>query len=192
METWTKRSYVCDVDVCDSLIEVTSKDSRPEFNVTNLTCLCGQEMRFVSVVPATILPITETKEDKMETLSPAKSATELLEEIQSLNTRLENVSRTRDMYATENLKLGNQISNLKDYLVENYDELELHADEIATIMDVPLSREVTYDVVINARVTVTVALGEDGEDIINDNLYVDANYGDLVVDDYSVDSVSTY
>jgi hypothetical protein len=76
---------------------------------------------------------------------------------------------------------------VKDYLLENYDDLEMHADEIASLLDIELTREVEYAVSMSVTVTVTVAPGEDAESLIADNLYVDANHGNIQVDDYTVD-----
>lgn len=101
--------------------------------------------------------------------------------------RLQNANST---YSTDaNVQYG-RINRVKDYLTENYDELEMHADEIANILQIELSREVTYTVTMTATVTVSVPVGEDGEDILNENLYIDANHGDIVIDSYDVDSIS--
>lgn len=81
------------------------------------------------------------------------------------------------------------IESVKEYLIENYDELEDHADQIATMLDIELTREVEYSVSMSATVTITVAMGEDAEDIINDSLYIDSNTGTISVDNYDIDSV---
>jgi hypothetical protein len=38
-------------------------------------------------------------------------------------------------------------------------------------------------------VTVTVKCGEDGEDLITENLYIDSSDGNISIDDYNVDTV---
>ena len=81
----------------------------------------------------------------------------------------------------------NMIESVKEYLLDNYDELESHADEIASLLDIELTREVEYTVTMTATVTVTVAPGDDAESIISDNLYIESNSGSISVDDYEVD-----
>ena len=79
------------------------------------------------------------------------------------------------------------IESVKEYLLENYEELETHADEIAQLLDIELTREVEYTVTMTATVTVTLTPGNDAESIISDNLYIDSNSGSISVDDYEVD-----
>ena len=81
------------------------------------------------------------------------------------------------------------IESVKEYLIENYDELEDHANQIATMLDIELTREVEYSVTMSATVTITVAMGEDAEDLINDSLYIDSTTGTISVDNYDIDSV---
>ena len=91
---------------------------------------------------------------------------------------------------TSNIQMyHNSVTSLKEYLLENYNELEMHADSIADIFDISLKREVTVNFTIHASATVDVEPGMDVEDIITDNVFVDANYGDIVIDDYTVEDV---
>lgn len=68
-ETWTKYTYACDPDECDSLIEFTCKDDFgfPSGSVKNITCPCGSVPNLLSVEPATILPTTNERK-QMETV----------------------------------------------------------------------------------------------------------------------------
>ena len=93
----------------------------------------------------------------------------------------------RDSYSAVATRQTNMIESVKEYLLDNYDELESHADEIASLLDIELTREVEYSVTMTATVTVTVAPGDDAESIISDNLYIDSNSGSISVDDYEVD-----
>ena len=63
-ETWTKNTYACDPDECDTLIEITTSDKFgfPSGSVNNVTCPCGRTPNLLSVEPATIAPINERKE----------------------------------------------------------------------------------------------------------------------------------
>jgi hypothetical protein len=79
------------------------------------------------------------------------------------------------------------IESVKEYLLENYDDLTHHADEIASLLDIELTREVTYTVSMTATVTVTCSPGDDAESLINDAIYIDANSNYINVDDYEVD-----
>ena len=187
----TKYTFVCDPNNCDTLIEVTCPSGFDFPNgVVKLTCPCGRNMSYIS---ATILPTT-TKEEAMEypynnpeETTQVLALQELILKKDEQIVRLQNANST---YSTDaNLQYG-RINRVKDYLTENYDELEMHADEIANILQIELSREVTYTVTMTATVTVSVPVGEDGEDILNENLYIDANHGDIVIDSYDVDSIS--
>lgn len=93
----------------------------------------------------------------------------------------------RDSYSAVATRQTNMIESVKEYLLDNYDELESHADEIASLLDIELTREVEYTVTMTATVTVTVAPGDDAESIISDNLYIESNSGSISVDDYEVD-----
>ena len=93
----------------------------------------------------------------------------------------------RDSYSAVATRQTNMIESVKEYLLDNYDELESHADEIASLLDIELTREVEYSVTMTATVTVTVAPGDDAESIISDNLYIESNSGSISVDDYEVD-----
>ena len=66
--TWTKYTYVCDPDECDSLVEYTCGDTFgfPSGDVRNFTCPCGRNMNLVSVVDATIPPMNERNEMNTE------------------------------------------------------------------------------------------------------------------------------
>lgn len=95
--------------------------------------------------------------------------------------------RRLETYRSIANKQTSGIEAVKEYLVDNYDELEGHADSIAELLDIELTREVEYSVSITATVTVTIKPGDDAESIISDNLYVESNHSDITVDDYNVD-----
>ena len=192
MTNWSKYTFVCDPDECDTMIEVTVGPFNWPNGVVKLTCPCGREMQYLSVQDATI-PSTTTKEEKMEYPynNPDETPQVLaLQEtilakdrfIESLQSRSSMDSQRINLYTIS-------VNALKEYLLENYNELEMHADSIADIFDISLKREVTVNFVIHASATVEVEPGFDVEDLIKDNVFVDANHGDIVIDDYSVESV---
>jgi len=59
-ETWTKYTFVCDPDQCDTLIEVTCDNYGFPLGVMQITCPCGKKLDILSVADATInKPTTE-------------------------------------------------------------------------------------------------------------------------------------
>lgn len=178
MTKWLKYTHVC--STCDTLIEYTS-----QLGMTNVTCPCGGNCTYLSVQDATIPSTTTTKEETMETTQ----ALALQEMIQKKD---EYIARLQNQISMDSTRIGlytNSVNSLKEYLVENYNELEMHADSIADIFDISLKREVTVNFVIHASATIEVEPGFDVEDLITDNVFVDANHGDIVIDDYSVEDV---
>jgi phosphoglucomutase len=119
-------------------------------------------------------------------LTYGNEITELKNQLASLQNRYDYITQRN----TENANLHyTQENKLRTYLTDNYDELQEHADYIASIFDIEITRDVTYSVQMNATVTVAVPVGEDGEEMIIENLYIDANHGDIVIDDYEVCTV---
>lgn len=57
------------------------------------------------------------------------------------------------------------VERVRDYLMENYDELELHADEIANLLDIELTKTVELDVDVTFTVTVELQAGQTADDI---------------------------
>ena len=102
--------------------------------------------------------------------------------IESLQSRSSMDSQRINLYT-------NSVNSLKEYLIDNYSDLELHADSIADIFDISLKRTVSVNFIIHGSATVEVEPGFDVEDLITDNLFVDANHGDIEIDDYSVEEV---
>ena len=192
MTNWSKYTFVCDPDECDTMIEVTVGPFNWPNGVVKLTCPCGREMQYLSVQDATI-PSTTTKEEKME--YPYNNPDEtpqviaLQETILAKDRFIESLQSRSSMDSQRINLYTNSVNALKEYLLENYNELEMHADSIADIFDISLKREVTVTFTIHASATVDVEPGMDVEDIITDNVFVDANYGDIVIDDYTVEDV---
>jgi hypothetical protein len=84
----------------------------------------------------------------------------------------------------------NNIESVKEYLIDNYEDMGSHASEIATLLDIELTRDVTYTVSMTATVTVTCSPDDDAESLITDALYIDANGGSINVDQYEVDYIN--
>jgi len=96
--------------------------------------------------------------------------------------------RRLDSYRSIANTQTSNIDSVRDYLIENYDDLGHHADEIATLLDLELIREVQYTVSMSATLTVAIRCGEDPEDLINDNLFIDSSDTSVTVDEYNVDA----
>ena len=82
--------------------------------------------------------------------------------------KADDVSRTywqKDALQETNNRNGDAIDKVKEYLTENYDELEEHADEIARILGLDLCKtvEIEFDVTITA--TVSLPIGKDFSDL---------------------------
>jgi len=82
------------------------------------------------------------------------------------------------------------IESVKEYLIDNYEDMGSHASEIATLLDIELTRDVTYTVSMTATVTVTCSPDDDAESLITDALYIDANSNYINVDEYEVDYIN--
>jgi len=76
------------------------------------------------------------------------------------------------------------IESVKEYLIDNYEDMGSHASEIATLLDIELTRDVTYTVSMTATVTVTCSPDDDAESLI------DANSNYINVDEYEVDYIN--
>jgi len=205
----SKYTFVCDPDECDCLIELTSSDGFGfPSGVTELTCPCGRKTTLVSVEHATIQP-TETKGNTMEETttigSDALHSPEVeynpnllvtykvlhgysdpeytTSKVASLEWDLHN---GRQSQKTVSL-LQSKINTAKDIILEAY---EMSDDQetlqsIAEALGIELTRDIQFTATIEVSGTVTLNLLEDYdlESEITDSLYVDANNGNIQIDD---------
>lgn len=130
---------------------------------------------------STVTDITGTQLVSIDEVNTLKA------ELDRINSKFESLKLVNDQISARNTTKSNMIEAVKEYLLDNYDDLEMHADEIASLLDIELTREITYAVSMSVTVTVTLAPGDDADSIITDNLYVDSNNGNIAVDDYTVD-----
>jgi hypothetical protein len=204
-------TFVCDPDECDCLIQVTSSDGFGfPSGVTELTCPCGRKTTLVSVVNATIAPITQTKEEKMETTettvpdtynanllvtykvirgySDAEYATD---KVASIEWDLHNGRQSQKQV---NLYLS-KIDTVKDIITEAYadsdDQETLRS--IAEALGIALTRDVEWSATIEVSGTIQLDLLADSdtdvEQEIYDNLYVDSQNGNIEIVDQEVTNV---
>ncbi len=207
MTTYNKYTWACTGD-CDALIEYTYKDGFGWPNgVMQLTCPCNSTCTLLSVEDVTI-PYTETKGNEMETtelLVPESYNSDLLvtykkindysnpeyitDKVRNIEWELHN-SRTNSKAV---LQLQNKIDSVKDIIIEAY-EMSDDQDTLQTIAEalgIELTRDIEFTATVEVKGTITLNLLDDYdlESEITDALYVDANNGNIVIDDTEVCNV---
>jgi hypothetical protein len=207
MTTWTKYTFACDPNECDTLIEVSCRDFGFPNGVTELTCPCGRKMNYLSYEDATIAPIKQT-EEKMEdtTLSPAVGYNpDLLVTYKKINSITEPefvTDKVRNIewaleHSRSNAKIASsyatKVSAVKDIITEAYADSEDQEllQQIAETLDISLTRTVNWTATIEVSGEIEIDLldNEDFEQTIYDSLYVDANQGDITIGDTEVCNV---
>ena len=208
-----KYTVVCDPDECDCLIELTSSDGFGfPSGVTELTCPCGRKTTLLSVEHATIAPSTLTKEEQMETTTPAvtvpdtynsnllvtykvirgySDAEYATDKVASLEWDLHNGRQSQKTVGV----LNGKIDAVKEIIGEAYadsdDQETLRA--IAEALGIDLTREVEWSATIEVSGTITLDLLADSdtdvEQEIYDNLYVDSQNGQIEIVDTEVTNV---
>jgi hypothetical protein len=79
---------------------------------------------------------------------------------------------------------------VKDYLVENYDEIgEEHATEIATILGIDLSKEIEVEFNVTIKATVSVPVNEDASDlsVYDFDITIESNESKYEIQDFDAD-----
>ncbi len=208
-QTWSKYTYVC--STCDSLIEFTCPDAFQP--VTNITCPCNNSTVLLSVEDATIQPTTkgmkmldnlEASLDAEQTKSgvPDTYNSNLLvtykvirgysdpeyvtDKVVNLEWELHNGRQAQKRVGL----LDSNINTVKNIILESYadseDQETLQA--IAEALGIELTKDVEFTATIEVSGTITLNLLEDYdlESEITDALYVDAQNGNIVIDDQEV------
>ena len=211
----TKYTFACDPDECDVLIELTSSDGFGfPSGVTEITCPCGRKPVLLSVVNATIAPITQTKEEKMEeTTTPAvtvpdtynsnllvtykvirgySDAEYATDKVASIEWDLHNGRQSQKRVTT----LLSQIDAVKEIICEAYadsgDQDTLR--EIAEALSIELIKEVEFTASIEVTGTYSFNILENDYDMdleseVTDALYADSNNGNIEIGDTEVCNV---
>ena len=112
----------------------------------------------------------------------------------------DDVSRTywkADAFKETNDRNSRAQDKLKDYLVENYEEIgEEHAKEIAEIFSIELSKtlEVVFDVTIRATVSVPVDKDVDDLSVYDFDIEISSNESDYEIEESEadIDSIRNY
>jgi len=207
-------TFVCDPDECDCLIQLTSSDGYGlPSGVTELTCTCGRRTTLFSVEHATITPLTQTKEEKMngmidEPLSDIEKynpdllvtykvirgysdAEYTTDKVRNIEYELHN-GRTNSKIASA---LQNKISLVKDIISEAYadssDQETLVA--IAEALEIELVKEINWSASIEVSGTISINLLEDTdfdlESEITDNLFADSQNSNIEINDQEICNV---
>ena len=198
MTKYQKYTWVCPSD-CDALIEYTFKDGYGWPNgVMDLTCRCGSNCILLSVQDATIPPIKQTKEEKMETTENHFMTREFLESqlvqnkarIQQLEEQIQRITQ-RD-YATAST-LNKMREDMKVFTLEGLDDdsiTEYQAEEIASICGFELTTEFELTVTVQYSVTVNARSEEDAINSIHDTDFDTVSYDDpITYMSSSIDSI---
>jgi len=184
MKTWTKYSFTCDPDECDTLIEVTCDNYGFPSGVMQITCPCGRKLQVLSVEDATITPSTTTKEEPMiENALP-----ELTAKIADLESKLQQA----DYWKAENGRIGSQLISLINDSYDNDSDASDILEAICEIIDYSPVKTIQFEGVIHFSGSMDVHRSElDSFDLTSalEDVYVDINNGDVVIDNYELYSV---
>ena len=208
---WTKYTYVCDPDECDSLIEYTCSDAFgfPSGSVTNITCPCGRKPQLLSVEDATISPLTKQKEENMEQTGAVGFDPTLhqqyvnemeltygnqITELQNTNGILAKRIESLEEYLTRSQGTIRQIiGNLSEdgWYNPNVDKEDVLRD-LCEIVDHQPKKEISFEGTIRFSGRIDLPLEDadsfDLEDYLSD-ISVDVYNGDVVIDGYELENV---
>jgi hypothetical protein len=197
-ETWFKWDYVC--TNCDSHVEMTIKSTGlPHSEVCPK---CHFALSLLSVVDATIYPITEKKEDEMidTPVTPVESynSNALVTYKKIVNGQAEYVTlkvteldwamnRARQD-AVDNMANYEKLVRLEELIKENYLDSGDQATlvEIANLFNISLTKDVEFVATIEISGTVTVDLTDEDalQTLLENSINVSSYDGDLDVSDY--------
>jgi hypothetical protein len=105
----------------------------------------------------------------------------------------DDISRTYwrlDALQESNSRNSKAQDKLKDYLVENYDEIgEEHATEIANIFGIDLSKEVEVEFTVTIKATISMPVNEEVSDlsIYDFDITLESNESKYEVQDFDAD-----
>jgi len=207
-ETWTKNTYACDPDECDTLIEITTSDKFgfPSGSVNNVTCPCGRTPNLLSVEPATIAPINERKEMETTTAPYSYDANTLVTyksinngevtyptlKVNELEYHLDSYRRLQDQLAISNGQISKILDNLSadGWFNPNYEKLEV-LNDLCEILGHEPKQTVTITATVNVEVSYDIPLEEvedfDARYFLQDNLTVDSWHGDVSIESFDVE-----
>jgi hypothetical protein len=95
-----------------------------------------------------------------------------------------------DALTETNNRNSKAYDKLKDYLVENFEEIgEEHANEIANIMGIELSKSVEVEFNVTIKATITIPVNEEVADIstYDFDVEISSNSNDYEIEEYDAD-----
>ena len=208
-ETWTKNTYVCDPNECDTLIEVTTNDKFgfPSGSVRNITCPCGRTPVLVSVLDATIPPMNERNNMETTTEVPTTYNANVLVtykditdgvatyptiKVNDLEYKLERIKNLEDFLSRSQGTISKILDKLTvdEWYNPNTDKETILA-ELCEILDHEPKQEIRITGTITFDLRYDCPLEEvedfDARYFLQDNLSLDAYHGDIVIDSYEVE-----
>lgn len=201
-ETWTKHTFVCDPDECDTLIEISTKDTFGfPSGYVHMKCPCGREMQLVSVGDATISPTNGRKDMETSTeynanvLVTYKDITNGVVtyptiKVNELEYKLERVKNLEDFLS----RSQGTISKIMDELTEESwfnpnTEKEEILSQLCEILDYTPKKEISFTATMKfeGRIEIDLADAEDFdlEDLLSE-AYVETYNGNVVIDNYEL------
>jgi hypothetical protein len=94
--------------------------------------------------------------------------------------------RTCKKFSQTIMDMKNNLSVVQEYILENYEDMGLHAQEIADLLEIELTKEVSVTVTVEFEVQLSLKPDEDLDDIIT-NLEYSIDRTDEVTDYYTGD-----
>lgn len=209
-KSWTKYTFVCDPDECDTMIEVTCDNYGYPSGVMQITCPCGRKLDILSVEDATINTPTKEREQMLDNLEATIDSVESTYNPNLLVTYKKIHGYSDPEFATDKVvnlewelhngrqatkRLGMLESNINE--VRNYIQ-DAYADssdkesltEIASLLNIELTKTVTIRATIDVDIEVELELEEandfDAHYFLQDELCIDSNNGNVSVDSWTV------
>lgn len=110
-----------------------------------------------------------------------------------LEVKADDVSRTywqKDALQETNDRNSRAFDKVKDYLVENFDEIgEEHATEIANILGIELSKTIDVEFDVRIKATISIPVNEDVSDlsVYDFDITIESNESKYEIDEYDAD-----
>ena len=110
-----------------------------------------------------------------------------------LEVKADDVSRTywqKDALQETNDRTSRAFDKVKDYLVENFDEIgEEHAIEIANILGIELSKTVDVEFDVRIKATISIPVNEDVSDlsVYDFDITIESNESKYEIEEYDAD-----
>jgi hypothetical protein len=207
-KSWTKYTFVCDPEECDTMIEVTCDDYGYPSGVMQITCPCGRKLDILSVQDATINTPTKEREQMLDNVeAPSIESTYnpnlvvtykkihgysdpefATDKVVNLEWELHNGRQ-----ATKRLgMLESNINEVRNYIQDAYaDSSDKESlTEIASLLNIELTKTVTIRATIDVDIEVELELEEandfDAHYFLQDELCIDSNNGNVSVDSWTV------